>query len=264
MDLELSGKRAIVTGGSRGIGLAVADLLAAEGADVALLARDRDALARAAAHVGRHGTRVLAQPADTRDDDAVRAAVAVVVDAFGGIDVLVNAAAQPAGGSAPPLPELTDDALRAEVETKVLGYLRCARAVAPHMAAQGWGRIVNVSGLNARSTGSLVGSVRNVAVAAMTKNLADELGPSGINVTVVHPGATLTERTDGLLADLAARGGTTPQEAAARFAAGTSIGRMVTAAEVADVVAFLASPRSVAITGDAIAVGGGARGAIHY
>jgi NAD(P)-dependent dehydrogenase (short-subunit alcohol dehydrogenase family) len=151
-----------------------------------------------------------------------------------------------------------------EVETKVLGYLRCARAVAPHMVAQGWGRIVNVSGLNARSTGSLVGSVRNVAVAAMTKNLADELGPSGVNVTVVHPRATVTERTQQLLAGLAARDGTTPEETAARFAADTSIGRMVTAAEVADVVAFLASPRSVAITGDAIAVGGGTRGAIHY
>jgi NAD(P)-dependent dehydrogenase (short-subunit alcohol dehydrogenase family) len=106
--------------------------------------------------------------------------------------------------------------------------------------------------------------VRNVAVAAMTKNLADELGPSGINVTVVHPGPTLTEGTGQLLAGLAAHDGTTPEEAAARIGAGTSIGRMVTAAEVADVVAFLASPRSVAITGDAIAVGGGARGAIHY
>jgi NAD(P)-dependent dehydrogenase (short-subunit alcohol dehydrogenase family) len=81
---------------------------------------------------------------------------------------------------------------------------------------------------------------------------------------VVHPGVTVTERTEGLLADLAARDGTSVEESAARFAAGTSIGRMVTAAEVADVVAFLASPRSVAITGDAIAVGGGARGAIHY
>ncbi|GAA0899389.1 SDR family NAD(P)-dependent oxidoreductase [Pseudonocardia zijingensis] len=251
MDLELNGKRAIVTGGSRGIGLAVADRLAAEGADVALLARDPDALDHAAAHIGRHGTRVLARPADTRDDDAVRGAVAAVVQAFGGVDVLVNAAARPAGGAVPPLPELTDDALRDEVETKVLGYLRCARAVAPHMVAQGWGRIVNVSGLNARSSGSLVGSVRNVAVAAMTKNLADELGPSGVNVTVVHPGPTRTERV-------------ITEEAAARFAAGTSIGRMVTAAEVADVVAFLASPRSVAITGDAVAVGGGARGVIHY
>ena len=83
----------------------------------------------------------------------------------------------------------------------------------------------------------------------MTKNLADELGPQGINVTVVHPGATRTERTT---------------DAALAYAAGNTIGRIVEADEVADVVAFLASPRSAAITGDAIACGGGTRGAIHY
>ena len=114
------------------------------------------------------------------------------------------------------------------------------------MGAQGWGRIVNVSGLAARQTGSVVGSVRNVAVAAMTKNLADELGPTGINVTVVHPGLTLTEREPPPGVPI------------------PSIGRHVTAAEVADVIVFLCSPRSVAVNGDAIAVGGGARGSIHY
>jgi NAD(P)-dependent dehydrogenase (short-subunit alcohol dehydrogenase family) len=265
MDLQLTGKRAVVTGGSRGIGLAVAEALAAEGADVALVARGREALDAAAAQVGRHGTRVLGCPADTTDDAQVRAVVAEIAGALGGVDVLVNAAARPASsGPVPPLSGLTDDALRVEVETKVLGYLRFARAVAPLMAAQGWGRIINVSGLNARLTGSLVGSVRNVAVAAMTKNLADELGPAGITVTVVHPGTTVTERTTTMLLDRAAREGTSPEEVEARLAAATSLGRLVTAAEVADVVAFLASPRSAAITGDAIAVGGGTRGVIHY
>lgn len=264
MDLELTGKRAVVTGGSRGIGLAVADRLAAEGSAVALVARDRTALDKAAEQVARHGTPVFVRPTDTRDDDAVRAMVADVVATLGGVDILVNAAAQPAGGPVPPLAELPDDALRSEVETKVLGYLRCARAVAPHMTAAGWGRIVNVSGLAARQTGSIVGSIRNVAVAAMTKNLADELGPCGITVTAVHPGMTVTERVPQLFAALAERDGITEQDVAARFAATNSIGRLVTAEEVADVVAFLASPRSVAITGDAIPVGGGSRGTIHY
>jgi NAD(P)-dependent dehydrogenase (short-subunit alcohol dehydrogenase family) len=265
MDLELTGKRAIVTGASRGIGLEIADGLAAEGAHVALVARDPEALEQAAGRVRRHGTTVLPCPADTRDDAAVRGAVQRVVAELGGVDVLVNAAARPASsGPVPPLAELTDDALRDEVETKVLGYLRFARAVAPHMAAAGWGRIVNVSGLNARRTGSLVGSVRNVAVAAMTANLADELGPAGITVTVVHPGTTVTERTGQLLADRAAEQGSTPEEVARAMAAGTSIGRLVTAREVADVVTFLASPRSAAISGDAVAVGGGSRGVIHY
>jgi NAD(P)-dependent dehydrogenase (short-subunit alcohol dehydrogenase family) len=246
----------VVTCGSRGIGLAVADQLAAEGAAVTLVARDKDALEQAVARVERHGTTVLARPTDTRDDAAVRAMVADVVGTLGGVDILVNAAAEPAGGPVPPLADLPDDALRAEIETKVLGYLRCARAV--------WGRIINVSGLAARQTGSIVGSIRNVAVAAMTKNLADELGPRGITVTAVHPGMTVTERVPQLFAGMAERAGSTEQDVAARFAAATSIGRLITAEEVADVVTFLASPRSVAISGDAIAVGGGSRGSIHY
>jgi NAD(P)-dependent dehydrogenase (short-subunit alcohol dehydrogenase family) len=265
VDLQLTGRRAVVTGASRGIGRAVALALAAEGARVALVARDADRLAETAAAVRRHGGTALVRPADTREDADVQAMVAEVADVWGGVDVLVNAAARPASSApVPALAELADDALREELETKVLGYLRCARAVAPHMVAAGWGRIINVSGLNARISGSLVGSVRNVAVAAMTKNLADELGPSGITVTVVHPGTTVTESLPRRLADRAAREGCSAEELTDRLAAGTSIGRLVTAAEVADVVAFLASPRSAVITGDAIAVGGGTRGAIHY
>lgn len=265
MDLQLRGKRALVTGASRGIGRAVAGRLAEEGADVALLARDPAALAEVATELARHGTRVVVVAADTTDDVAVRAAVATVVDQLGGVDVLVNAAARPASSApVPTLAELTDDALRVEVETKVLGYLRCARAVAPHMTAQGWGRIVNVSGLNARRTGSLVGTVRNVAVAAMTANLAVELGPHGVNVTVVHPGTTVTERTPGVVAARAAAAGSSKAEAQAAMAADVAIGRLVTAGEVADVVAFLCSPRSVAVTGDAVAAGGGSRGSVHY
>src|SRR4051812_43340099 len=255
MDLGLAGRRAIVTGGSRGIGLAVARVLASEGARVALVARGAAALEEAASALsavaaaadtggnatrGQRDPRVIAVPADTGSDESVAALVARVVDEFGGVDILVNAAAAPNRGG------FGEETLEDEINVKVRGYLRCARAVAPFMAAGGWGRIVNVSGLAARQTGSLVGSVRNVAVAAMTKNLADELGPSGINVTVVHPGPTVTERVP-------------PAGPEA-----VSIGRLVTAAEVADVIAFLCSPRSVAINGDAIAAGGGARGVIHY
>ncbi|MBW0106104.1 SDR family NAD(P)-dependent oxidoreductase [Pseudonocardia sp. KRD291] len=266
MDLQLGGKRAIVTGASRGIGLAVATTLAAEGADVALVARDAAALERAAAQVEGAGPgRVVAVPADTADDAAVRAMVATVADRLGGVDVLVNAAARPAGaGPLPALDELTDDDVRVELETKLLGYLRCARAVAPLMTAQGWGRIVNISGLNARKSTSLVGSVRNVAVASMTAALAQELGPRGVNVTVVHPGLTVTERIPGMIADRASDRGVDEATVRAELDATTTIGRMTTAQEVADVVAFLASPRSVAVNGDAVAAGGGSPGTVHY
>ena len=261
MDLQLAGARAIVTGGSRGIGLAVARGLRAEGARVAIVARHEERLRAAAAELG---PEVLAVPADTTDDAAVRAMVEEVVGAWGGVDVLVNAAAQPAGGPVPALADLTDAEVQADFDTKALGYLRCARAVAPHMTAQGRGRIVNISGLNARRTGSIAGGIRNVAVAALTANLADELGPSGVGVTVVHPGLVETERTPRLVADRAAASGRTEEQVRADLAAGSSLRRLVTAEEVANVVVFLCSPLAVAVTGDAVGVGGGNRGAVHY
>lgn len=267
MNLHLEGKRALITGGSRGIGKAVARALLAEGAQVALLARGEEALHATAAELAKAcGRTVHAVVGDTTQDDAVRAAVAAAVRALGGpIDILVNAAAEPAGYAAPPrLGGITAEYFQAELNTKVMGYLRCAREVAPGMQAAGWGRIVNISGLGARQTGNTVGSIRNVAVSALTKNLAEELGPAGINVTVVHPGTTRTERTAGLVAARAAAQGVTPEAVEASMAAANTTGRLVDAAEVADVVAFLCSPRSRAINGDAVAVGGGAKGAIHY
>ena len=267
MDLELKAKRALVTGGSRGIGKAIARALAQEGADVALLARNPQTLSAAAAELAAEtGCKVVGVSADTTSDGQVRAAVAEAVRLLGGpIEILVNAAAEPAGYAGPPkLAEITSDFFHAEMDTKVMGYLRCAREVAPGMQAQGWGRIVNISGLAARQTGNTVGSMRNIAVAALTKNLADELGPAGINVTVVHPGLTRTERTAPLVAARAAAQGVDPAAVEAQMAAGNSINHLVDASEVAHVVAFLCSPKSRAINGDVIAAGGGAPRTIHY
>jgi NAD(P)-dependent dehydrogenase (short-subunit alcohol dehydrogenase family) len=266
MDLQLTGKRALVTGGSKGIGKAIARQLALEGVDVVISARGAEELAVSAeALAAETGRRIVGIVADTHDDAQVKALVAGAVEALGGLDILVNAAAKPGGQAPPPkLAEITDALFWDDVDVKVLGYLRTAREAAPHMIAGGWGRIINVSGLAARQTGSIIGSIRNVAVAALTKNLADELGPSGINVTVVHPGLTRTEKTGPLVAARAASAGVTEAQIEARLSATIAIGRIVDAAEVADLVAFLASPRSVAVNGDAIACGGGTRGAIHY
>jgi NAD(P)-dependent dehydrogenase (short-subunit alcohol dehydrogenase family) len=266
MDLKLSGKRAIVTGGSRGIGRAIARQLALEGVRVAIAARDGEILMAAAADLAAEtASEIIAVSVDTRSDASVKALMSQVAGAFGGIDILVNAAAKPGGQAPPPkLSEVTDALFWEDVDTKVLGYLRTAREAAPYMIEARWGRIINISGLAARTTGSIVGSIRNVAVAALTKNLADELGPRGVNVTVVHPGLTRTEKTPEALARLAADSGSTSDAVERRFASGVSIGRIVEADEVADVVAFLASPRSVSINGDAIACGGGSRGSIHY
>jgi NAD(P)-dependent dehydrogenase (short-subunit alcohol dehydrogenase family) len=266
MDLGLKGRVAVVTGGSRGIGKAIARALAREGADIALIARNMDdAEATASAIARESGRTVRAYRADTGEDDAVRGAFAEIVGGFGRLDILVNAAAQPGGQAPPPkLADITDENFWSDVNVKVMGYVRCAREAAPHMVKARFGRIINVSGLAARSTGAIIGSIRNVSVAALTKNLADELGALGINVTCVHPGMTRTEKTPAVVERRAKATGQTPEEVERRFAEGNTIRHLVTAEEVADVVAFLASPRSIAITGDAIAVGGGMPGAIYY
>lgn len=266
MDLELRGRRALVTGGSRGIGRAIARALLDEGVRVVIAARDADAVARAAAELARDsGGEVHGLTVDTRDDAAVDALVERAVAALGGLDIVVNSAARP--GARPAVPGIAgvaSDYVLEELNTKLVGYLRVARAAAPHLVAGGWGRIINISGLAARQTGTIPGSVRNVAVAALTKGLADELGPRGVNVTVVHPGATRTERTADTVARRAAADGISTIEAEQALYGGSLIGRIVEAEEVAAIVTFLASPRSVAINGDAIAAGGGSPRAIHY
>jgi len=266
LDLELKDRVAVVTGGSRGIGKAIAIALAREGANVALIARNvADAHMAAQEIAAATARRVRAYSADTSSDEAVRAAFVQLASDFGRIDILVNCAAQVAGqGPAPKFAEVNGENFWAEVNVKVLGYIRCAQAATPHMQRAGWGRIINISGLAARSTGSIIGTIRNISVAALTKNLADELGPSGINVTCVHPGITRTEKTAGVLQQRAAASQTTPEEIERRIADGNTIRHLVTAEEVANVVTFLASPKSIAINGDAIAAGGGMPGAIYY
>lgn len=252
MDLALQGKRAIVTGGSRGIGKQIARVLAEEGVDVVIAARGVEALEASAREIqAATGRRVVPIAFDATRRDSVEALVSQAVAALGGIDILVNNAAAPGGiSAATKLAEVVDEEALLDVDVKVLGYLRAARAVAPHLIRQGWGRIINIGGLAVRRTGRPVTSLRNAGVAVLAKNLADELGPQGINVTVVHPGLTRTERTD--------------EQSAARAAPGIGIGRIVDAREVAYVVAFLASPRSVAINGDPVVASGGSIGPIYF
>ncbi|HTJ26654.1 MAG TPA: SDR family oxidoreductase [Candidatus Limnocylindria bacterium] len=266
MDLQLNGKVAAITGGSRGIGKAIARALAREGVDVALIARDlATAEATAAEIAGESGRTARAYRADTGKDEDVRSAFAAIAADFGRIDILVNNAAKVAGHGAPPtLATITDDDFYGDVNIKVMGYVRCAREAAPIMQRQGFGRIINISGLAARWTGSIVGSIRNVSVAALTANLAEELGPHGINVTCVHPGLTRTEKTPGQIERRAAAAGVAPDEMEQRMSQNNMIRHIVTAEEVADVVTFLASPKSIAVTGDVIAAGGGSPGVIYY
>jgi NAD(P)-dependent dehydrogenase (short-subunit alcohol dehydrogenase family) len=242
MDLGLTGRVAIVTGGSRGIGKAIAGELAREGADVAICGRSQETIGEAAQALAKDtGRRIIPVVADTTKWDSVTKLVQTVVAQLGRVDILVNNAATPGGLVSGPLADADEAALLEDINTKVLGYLRCAKAVAPHMQQRGWGRIVNIGGLSGRRSGNISG-LRNAAVVHMTKTLADQLGQHGITVNLVHPGATRTERTDA---------------ATAKRAASNAIRRIVDASEIAQVVTFLASTKAANVTGIAIDASGG-------
>ena len=263
MDLELSGKVALVTGGSVGIGKASARQLAREGVDVVICARTRETLEATAKELSQEtGRRVIAVPTDTTDPEQVKALVQTTVDTLGRLDILVNNAGRPGGQATGPLSEVTDDDVLEDITFKFMTYLRSARAAAEHMKRQGYGRIINIGGLAGRSVGTIAGA-RNLAITHLTKNLSDELGQYGITANVIHPGGTRTERTAGMVAAEASKKGISEAEAEKQLFGGNAIRRIVDASEVANLVAFLASPLSVAVTGEVIAAGGGVGRALY-
>lgn len=266
MDLDLEGKRAVVTGGSRGIGKAIARQLALEGCDVAITARNiADLESTAEALAAETGRTVIPIVCDTGDDDSVRGMSRRAIEALDGVDILVNNAAKPGGqGPVPRLNTIDNDTFWDDVNVKVMGYLRCARELTPNMQERGWGRVINISGLAARQSGSIVGSIRNVSVSALTKNLADELASDGITVNCIHPGLTRTEKTPDVIAARAQASGATEAEIEKQLTAGTLAPRMIEAADIANLAAFLASPLAIAINGESIGAGGGQPRVIYY
>ena len=213
MDLGLQGKQAIVTGGSRGIGKAIARELAREGVDVAIVARNKEALEATARELGAEtNRRIIPLAADVTSKEQVDRMVAAAAQQLGGVHILVNSGSAP-GGSATatgPIDTVVDEDLLEDFNVKYVGALRCSRAVIPFMKTAGWGRIINISGANARNAGNLSGGARNASLVHMTKTLAVQLGRHGITVNCIHPGTTRTERTPSLLAARATPTGRVP------------------------------------------------------
>ena len=264
MDLELEGKTAIVTGASRGIGKAVARELALSGCNVVIYARTPEDLELAARELSQEtGRKVVGITADTTSRPDVDRMVEEAAQVLGRIDILVNNAAAPGGIAWGPLATISDDDVLEDLNTKVVGYLRCARAVSPFMTSQGWGRIINIGGLSARNANVSAG-VRNAGLVNLTKYLSQQLGPSGVTVNLVHPGATRTERSGAAYEDRARHQGISVAEVEAQIASNNSTNRIVDASELAYVVAFLGSPRSIAISGEVIAAGGGSGQAVFH
>ena len=267
MDLELEGKKAIVTGGSRGIGRAIARELALSGCEVVICAHNPEPLQLAARELSEEsGSKVIGIPTDLTSTESVESMVKEAAGELGGqIDILVNNAAAPGGLARGSLEDIKDSDVMSDLDTKVMGYLRCSRAVAPYMKQQGWGRIVNIGGTSARRVaGNLSAGVRNAGLVNMTKYLAEDLGPFGITANIVHPGTTWTERSGPMYEERAKREGITVEEVKKQVASGNSTKRIVDSSEVAYIVTFLASPRSIAVSGEVLSASGGFGQAVHH
>ncbi len=257
MDLRLKGKVAVVTGGSLGIGRAVAEAFAAEGVRVAIVARSKDTLEQAAREISAQtGVEVIAVPADVANTAQVEAAIETIAAHFGRLDILVNGAAHPGGLVRSEIENASPEGLLEDINIKVVGYMRFAKAASAHMRKGGFGRIINIGGLTGRGSKQLSG-MRNVAICHLTKTLSDQLGPAGITVNVIHPGVVETPHIHELYAKEAKLQNLTPAQVEANYAKATPIRRVLQTHEIADTVLFLASERAGAITGESIAVDGG-------
>jgi NAD(P)-dependent dehydrogenase (short-subunit alcohol dehydrogenase family) len=257
MELGLQGRVAIVTGGSKGIGRACAAALAAEGCALALCARSAEPLERAAEEIRAKGAEVLTVAADLADPASAERVVKATVGRFGRLDVLVNNAGAIRGG---PFLGTSADQWADDWRLKILGYVRMAQAAIPAMRERQWGRIVNIIGAAARNPTPdyMAGGIANAGLINFTRALADLGAPDRILVTAVSPGATATERWDGLVVQRARAQGKTPEALRAELEGAQPLGRIGRPEDVADLVVFLASERASFLTGIAITVDGGA------
>ena len=264
MNLSLEGKIAIVTGGSKGIGRATALALAEEGVDISICARGLEDLESTASEIrSKTGRKVLAIQADTGKPDDIKNLVSTTVAEFGGVDFLVNNAVN---SRAATFMDLEDEDWLNHINVKVMGYVRCSREVIPHMQARGGGRIIHIGGMAARQANTLANSngVTNSSVSNLAKNLSDAFASDGILVNCIHPGTTRTERQTRSLHARAEHANVSVDERERLAVADIPIGRMVESQDVADLIVFLVSGRAGAITGQTIAVEGGAGRGMNF
>lgn len=257
MDLGLKGKTALVAASSRGLGRAVADELAREGANLVMCARTVGPLEQAGRDIFKETrAEVVTVPTDLSEPDDVERLVETAKADFGRIDILVtNTGGPPPGPFESHSPEVWSDAVRQNLYS-VLGL---TRAVLPEMKEAGWGRIVNITSIAVKQPvdGLILSNSVRAAVTGFAKTLSNEVAPFGVTVNNVMPGYTRTERLEQLAADIAERTGMRIEKAIAGWETQIPMQRIGSPEEFAGIVAFLASERASYITGVSIPVDGG-------
>jgi NAD(P)-dependent dehydrogenase (short-subunit alcohol dehydrogenase family) len=255
MNLDLAGRPVLVTGGSKGIGLACAEAFAAEGAPVAIVSRSRANLDAALARL--QGVRAVAIEADLRDAAQAKRAVAEAERALGPIEVLINSAGA-ARRYAPH--ELDAEAWHAAMDAKYFTYVHAIDAVLSGMAERGRGAIVNIIGMGGKvgNPVHLPGGAANAALMLVTAGLANAYGRKGVRINGINPSSTLTERVQEGLAVEARATGLPEAELRTRGEAKIPLGRYAAPEEIARVALFLASPLASYVTGAIVPVDGGA------
>lgn len=263
MDLKISGKRALVCGGSSGLGLAVATALVKEGVHVALLSRDAAKLQAVADELNAMGPgKAVIAPADLADHAALLVAVDIAEAALGGpIEILLNNT-----GGPPPsgVAGLDPDLWRSQFEMMVLSVFRLTDRVLPAMRAAGWGRVLNVASVSlVEPIGTLgVSNTLRASIAAWAKTLSNEVAADGVTVNTLLPGRIDTPRIERLDKARAEQTGQTPEQARAASVGSIPVGRIGTTEEFGAVAAFLASPLAAYVTGSLVRLDGGSVRAI--
>jgi NAD(P)-dependent dehydrogenase (short-subunit alcohol dehydrogenase family) len=256
MDLNLSGKVVLITGGSKGIGYACAEAFAAEGARVALVSRSGANLDAAAATLAAMGHQAFCISADLTLRDAGEKIVAEVERALGPVDVLVNSA----GAAKRYAPEDLDVAAWHDaMDAKYFSYVHAMQAVLPGMLARGRGVIVNIIGMGGKVAGPvhIPGGAANAALMLVSAGLAHAYGKNGIRVNAINPGLTLTGRVEEGMAAESRRSGLAPAELLVKGAERIPLGRIAEPEEVASVAVFLASGKASYVTGAIVPMDGG-------
>ena len=255
MDLHLTGRRALITGGSKGIGFAIAEELAGEGADVAICARNQREVDAAAERLRGSGRIVHAQVADVTDPAQVSDLVARSAEALGGLDILVNNAGAAHPGS---FASLTDQDWQSDLDIKLFSQIRCTRAALEHLRRSRAARVININSVYARYPDPtfFATTVNRAACLNFTKALARELGPEAILVNSVNIGFVTTPQWQAIKARRAPDA-SDDEFFSALVSDEVPLGRFGNAGEVSGLVAFLASDRASYLTGTSIDVAGG-------